>query len=249
MTDRKIALVTGANKGIGKQIAKELAQRGYLVYLGARDIGAGEAAAREIAGNTRAVRLDVTDRPSVVEAAERIGQEVGRLDALVNNAGISHAGPSGRKPQEIMETTRLGVIDVDELHTVLETNALGVVTVIQSMLPLLRQSSAPRIVNVTSSGGSFGLVTDRQHPMHGLYGAYSVSKTLMNAVTLAFAIDLEAEGIKVNAACPGLTATDLNNFSGTRTVEDGAAEPVRLATLGPDGPTGTFSDARGAVPW
>jgi NAD(P)-dependent dehydrogenase (short-subunit alcohol dehydrogenase family) len=248
MTDKAIALVTGGNKGIGKQIVKELTERGFLVYLGARNLEAGAATALEIEG-ARAIQLDVTDRASVAMAATRIANEFGRLDVLVNNAGISHAGSAGRKPQDIMATTRLRDIDLDELHSIIDTNALGVVAVVQAMLPLLKNSDAARIVNVTSSGGSFARVTDRDDPMHRLYGAYSESKTLMNAITLALAIDLEPEGISVNAVCPGLTATDLNAFSGNRTVREGASEPVRLATIGPEWPTGTFSDSHGAVPW
>jgi NAD(P)-dependent dehydrogenase (short-subunit alcohol dehydrogenase family) len=254
MHDTPVALVTGANKGIGLQIAKDLAAHGFTVLVGSRNLENGETAAKSIEGDARAVQLDVTDQASIAAAAERIRNELGRLDVLVNNAGISHAPmPDGsgtdRSPQEIAQSGRLSVASLDEIHTVFETNVFGVIAVTQSMLPLLQEAPAARVVNVASSGGSLTLNSDPTNPHRAMFGTYSASKAAANAVTVAFAADLEAAGIKVNAACPGFTATDLNFFRGTRTVQQGAREPVRLALIGPDGPTGTFSNEDGPLPW
>ena len=130
-----------------------------------------------------------------------------------------------------------------------KTNVFGVIAVTQAMLPLLREAPAARIVNVSSSGGSLTLNSNPANPHRAMFGTYSSSKTALNAITVAFAADLESAGIKVNAACPGFTATDLNNFRGTRTVQQGSREAVRLALLDANGPTGTFSDEDGRVPW
>jgi NAD(P)-dependent dehydrogenase (short-subunit alcohol dehydrogenase family) len=254
MHDRPVALVTGANKGIGLQIAKDLAANGFTVLVGSRNLENGETAAGSIEGDARAVQLDVTDLASIAAAAERIQGEMGRLDVLVNNAGISHAeGPEGaladRPLEEIVESGRLSVVSLEEVHTVFETNVFGIIAVTQALLPLLREAPAARIVNVASSGGSLTLNSDPTNRHRAMFGTYSASKAAANAVTVAFAAELESAGIKVNAACPGFTATDLNNFRGTRTVEQAAREPVRLALIGPDGPTGTFSNEDGPLPW
>jgi len=168
---------------------------------------------------------------------------------LVNNAGISHAGKPGRPLQEIAKSGRPSVVSFDDVRAVFETNVFGVIAVTQAMLPLLREAQAGRIVNVTSTSGSLTRNSDPMNWHRAMFGTYSCSKTALNAITLAFALELESVGIKVNAACPGFTATDLNNFQGTRTVEQAAREPVRLALLGRDGPTGTFSDEIGPIPW
>ena len=254
MYDKMVALITGANKGIGLQIAKDLAASGLAVIVGSRNLENGEAAARSIDGDSRAVELDVTDRASIAAAAEHIQNELGRLDVLVNNAGISHVGgPDGsrsdRPLEEIVQSGRLSVASLDEVHTVFETNVFGIIAVTQAMLPLLREAPAARIVNVASSGGSLTLNSDPTNRHRAMFGTYSASKAAANAITVAFAAELESAGIKVNAACPGFTATDLNNFRGTRTVEQAAREPVRLALIGPDGPTGTFSNEDGPLPW
>ena len=253
MHDRQVALVTGANKGIGLQVAKDLAAHGFTVLVGSRDLARGEAAAKTIAGDARALALDVTDVKSISAAAERIRGELGRLDVLVNNAGI---GRSGRQPftpdQPLAERTKAGrasVAPLDEFRAVFETNVFGVIAVTQAMLPLLREAPAGRIVNVSSGVGSLTNNSDPANPYRPMYGVYSTSKTALNAITLAFAVDLESTRIKVNAVCPGYTATDLNGFQGTRTVEQAARAPVRLALLGPDGPTGTYSDDEGVIPW
>jgi NAD(P)-dependent dehydrogenase (short-subunit alcohol dehydrogenase family) len=148
-----------------------------------------------------------------------------------------------------VQSGRLSVASLSEIHMVFETNVFGIIAVTQAMLPLLREAPAARIVNVASSGGSLSLNSDPTNPHRAMFGTYSASKAAANAVTVAFAADLEAAGIKVNAACPGFTGTDLNFFRGTRTVQQGAREPVRLALIGPDGPTGTFSNEDGPLPW
>ena len=149
-----------------------------------------------------------------------------------------------------MKSGRASVASLDEVRAVFETNVFGVIAVTQAMLPLLREAPAGRIVNVSSSTGSLTLNSDPADHRRAMFGPiYSASKTALNAITLAFALDLESTGIKVNAACPGFTATALNNFEGTRTVEQAAREAVRLAVLGPDGPTGTYSDENGPLPW
>lgn len=250
MPNKPVALVTGANKGIGLQIAKDLAEHGFTVLVGSRDLGRGQTAARSVAADARAVQLDVTDQASIAAAARQIRDELGRLDVLVNNAGIGHAGKPGRSLEEIAQSGRPSVASLDEVRAVFETNVFGVIAVTQAMLPLLRDAPAGRIVNVSSASGSLTMNADPANPRRALLGAaYSPSKTALNAITLAFAVELEPTGIKVNAAAPGFTATDFNNFKGTRSVQQAAREPVRLALLGPEGPTGTFSDEDGPLPW
>jgi len=249
MPEKPIALVTGANKGIGLQIAKDLAAHGFTVLLGSRSLEHGESAAKSIGVNAYAIQLDVTNQASIAAAAERIRNEFGRLDVLVNNAGISHAEGPGQGLEQMMNSGRMTIADLDEVRAVFETNVFGLIAVTQAMLPMLREAPAGRIVNVSSSMGSLTLSADPANHRHAMAGTYSASKTALNAITVAFAADLESTSIKVNAACPGFTATDLNNFQGTRTVEQAAREPVRLALLGEDGPTGTYSDEEGPVPW
>ncbi len=250
MHAKNVALVTGANKGIGRQIARELATRGFTVLVGSRNLAAGEAAASSIGGDARALQLDVTDPASIAAAARRIADELGRLDVLVNNAGISHAMPPGLSFEAMVAATRPSVAAIAEVRAVFETNVFGVIAVTQAMLPLLREAPAGRIVNVSSEVGSLTMRSDRTNPYRSLHSvSYVPSKTALNAITVAFANELEATRIKVNAACPGFTATDLNNFRGTRTVEQGAREAVRLALLDADGPTGGYSNEDGPLPW
>jgi NAD(P)-dependent dehydrogenase (short-subunit alcohol dehydrogenase family) len=245
-----VALVTGANKGIGLQIAKDLAERGFTVLVGLRDLERGETAAKSVGEDARAVQLDVTDQASITAAAERIRQEFGRLDVLVNNAAISHRDQPGWTLEKAAKSGRASVVSLDEVRAVFETNVFGVLAVTQAMLPLLREAPAARVVMVSSGAGSLTLNADPKNSHRALFGpSYAASKTALNAITLAFAIELESTRIKVNAASPGFVATDLNNFAGTRTVEQGAREPVRLALLGADGPTGAFSNEDGPLPW
>lgn len=250
MSNTKVALVTGANKGIGLQIAKALAARGLTVVLGCRRLGPGQDAARSIGAGARAVQLDVTDHASIGAAAQRIRSELGRLDVLVNNAGIAHAGVPGASFAEKLIAGRPSTASIAETRAIFETNVFGVIAVIQAMLPLLRESPAGRIVNVSSTVGSLTLQSDPSSPVRAIQSvSYVPSKTALNAVTVAFANELCDTNIKVNVACPGFTATELNNFRGDRSVEEGAREAVRLALLGADGPTGTFSNDDGIIPW
>lgn len=247
--EKKVALVTGANKGIGLQIAKDLAAKGLIVLVGARDLGKGEKAAASIGPNARALALDVTDKASIAAAAERIRKELGRLDILVNNAGISNAMPPGTPFQEVLAASAPSIVPIDEVRKVFEVNVFGVIALTQAMLPLLREAKSGRIVNVSSSVGSLAIMTDPKNPHPIRSVSYIPSKTALNAVTVNFANELAGTRIKVNAVCPGFVATDLNAFAGTRTVEQGARAAVRMALLDDTGPTGTFSDEDGQVPW
>jgi NAD(P)-dependent dehydrogenase (short-subunit alcohol dehydrogenase family) len=250
MQDKRVALVTGANKGIGLQIAKDLAKHGLTVLVGSRDLANGETAATRVGEHAHAIQLDVTSAASIAGAAERILKEFGRLDVLVNNAGITSVMPPGTAFEERMKTNIPSTSPLDNIRGVFETNVFGVLAVTQAMLPLLREAPAGRIVNIGSSSGSLTLNSNPDYQYRHVFGAaYSPSKTALHAISLAFALELEKTNIKVNVACPGYTATDLNSFRGTRTVEQGANEAVRLALLGPDGPTGTVSDDNGTVPW
>jgi NAD(P)-dependent dehydrogenase (short-subunit alcohol dehydrogenase family) len=244
-----IALVTGANQGVGNEIAKALAANGYIVYLGSRKPENGERAAAEIGTNAKAVQLDVTSQESIDAAIAGITHEYGRLDLLVNNAGISHAGNAPKSPEELMRTGRAVNVSLEEVRTVWETNVYGVIAVTQAALPLLRQSPAARIVNVSSGLGSLTWISDPECWARNNFGiVYAASKTALNAVTLAFALELEKEGIKVNATSPGYTATALNNFQGTDSLEVGSREPIRVA-LETEGPTGGFTGPDGKLPW
>ena len=250
MTNTKIALVTGANKGIGLQIAKELAARGLTVFLGSRRLSSGQEAAKSIGPNAHALQLDVTDQASIAAAAQHMRDGFGRLDVLVNNAGIAHAGRTDASFEEKLVGGRPSTASLAETRALFETNVFGVIAVIQAMLPLLRESAAGRIVNLSSTVGSLTLQSDPSSPVSAIQSvSYVPSKTALNAVTVAFANELQATPIKVNAVCPGFIATDLNNFRGTGSVEEGARAAVRMALLASDGPTGTFSNEEGVVPW
>ena len=251
MTENLIALVTGANQGIGLQIATDLAANGVTVLLASRNLERGAAAAQTISGDVHPIQLDVTDPASIQAAVAQAEQRFGRLDILINNAAISRAnGLESETMADYIKRSRATVISVDEVRTIWETNVFGVLSVTQAFLPLLRKSPAARIVNVSSSLGSLTL-NAAPNPYRGTFNpGYGASKSALNAITLAFAIDLEEEGIKVNAVTPGFTSTALNNYEGNETVEQGAAEAVRVALLGSEGPTATFTGSvNQAVPW
>ena len=241
MSEQRTALVTGANKGIGYEIAAGLGALGWTVGVGARDDARREAAVAKLrAGGADAfgVPLDVTDDASAAAAARLIEERTGRLDVLVNNAGIT-----GTVPQEPTK------VDPEVIRTVVETNVIGVVRVTNAMLPLLRRSPSPRIVNMSSGVGSITRQLDPAGDSGPIAAAYSPSKTFLNAVTVQYAKELAGTGILINLACPGFVATDLNGFRGTRTPEQGAAIAIRLATLPDDGPTGGYFDDDGVIPW
>ena len=241
MSESTIALVTGANKGIGYEIAAGLGALGWSVGVGARDAQRRDAAVEKLRANgvdAFGVPLDVTDDASVAAAATLVEERAGRLDVLVNNAAIT-----GGVPQE--PTT----VDPATIRTVLETNVLGVVRVTNAMLPLLRRSASPRIVMMSSGVGSLTRQTDPDGEVGPISAAYAPSKTMLNAVVIQYAKELRGTKILINAACPGYVATDLNGHRGTRTPEQGAAIAIRLATLPDDGPTGGFFEDAGVVPW
>jgi len=252
MQDKPIALITGANQGIGLQIAKDLVKHGFTVLVGSRDFERGGAAAKEIGPDAHALQLDVTDQASITAAARRVRSEFGRLDVLVNNAAISNTSKQpGQSVEEYSKLNRPSTVSLDEVRSIWETNVFGTLAVYQAMLPLLRESPAARIVNVSSGAGSLARVAEPSFPHRHIFGpGYSASKTAMNAMTLAMAIELESTGIKVNACSPGFIKTNLNAYEGTGSVEEGALEPVRLALLGPDGQTGTFTRWENeTIPW
>ncbi|WIM99358.1 SDR family oxidoreductase [Actinoplanes oblitus] len=241
MSERTIALVTGANKGIGYEIAAGLGGLGMTVGVGARDAERRDAAVAKLraAGvDAFGVPLDVTDDAGVTAAAALIEERFGRLDVLVNNAGIT-----GGMPQE---PTR---VDPEIIRTVVETNVIGVIRVTNAMLPLLRRSASPRIVNMSSTVGSLTRQSAAGDDTGPIAAAYSPSKTFLNAVTLQYAKELSDTNILINMACPGYCATDLNGFRGHRTPEQGAVAAIRLATLPDGGPTGAFFDDEGTIPW
>ena len=246
MQNKPVALVTGANQGIGLQIAKDLAAHGFTVLVGSRNFERGEAAAKGVGPDAHALQLDVTDQVSITAAAERVRKEFGRLDVLVNNAAISNTSKKpGMSVQEYAKTTRPSNVSLAEMRAVWDTNVFGVLAVYQAMLPLLREAPAARIVNVSSGVGSLTMNSDPAYAGRSNFcPVYPASKTALNALTLAMAIELESTGIKVNAVSPGFTKTNLNAYAGTETVEEGAREAVRVALLGPEGPTGTFTHAK-----
>ncbi|MEU1211516.1 SDR family oxidoreductase [Streptomyces sp. NPDC005791] len=241
MSEKKTALVTGANKGIGYEIAAGLGALGWKVGVGARDEERREAAVEKLRGagvDAFGVPLDVTDDASVAAAARLIEETAGGLDVLVNNAGITGGGP--QEPS---------TIDLARVRAAVDTNVFGVIRVTNAMLPMLRRSASPRIVNVSSSVGSLTLQTTPGAETGPVAVAYAPSKSFLNAVMIQYAKELSDTNILINAACPGFVATDLNGFRGAGTPQQGAATPIRLATLPDDGPSGRFFDDAGEVPW
>jgi NAD(P)-dependent dehydrogenase (short-subunit alcohol dehydrogenase family) len=230
------ALITGANKGIGYEIAAGLGALGWRVGVGARDDTRREEAVEKLraaGADAFGVPLDVTDDASVAAAAASLE----RLDVLVNNAGVT-----GGVPQE---PTR---VSIDTMRAAVEVNVYGVVRVTNAMLPLLRRSAHPRIVTMSSGVGSLTRQTSGGET-GPIAAAYSPSKTFLNAVTVQYVKELADTDIKINLACPGYVATDLNGFRGVRTPQQGAAIAIRLATLPDDGPTGGYFEDAGSIPW
>jgi NAD(P)-dependent dehydrogenase (short-subunit alcohol dehydrogenase family) len=240
---RKVALVTGGNKGIGFAVGRQLGRAGMLVLLGARNQNLGDAAAARLrdedGSEARSILLDLSNRGTITSAAKLIAFEYGHLDVLVNNAGI--ADPADGPP---------GSADMAAVRRVFETNFFATLEVTQAMLPLVRNSEAGRIVNVSSGLGSLTYNGDPHWEFASVKRmGYCGSKAALNMMTVQLAYELRDTPIKVNAANPGFTATDLNQHRGTQTAEEGAAETVRLALLPADGPTGGFFERFGGNPW
>jgi len=230
----KTALITGANKSIGFEAARQLLQQGYQVYLGSRNADKGQQAVDQLRAEgltqVELLVIDVTDSASIAAARAALGQKTAVLDVLINNAGIL-----GGMVQPALTSS------IDMIKEVYNTNVFGVIEVTQAFIDLLRQSPAPRIVNVTSGLGSLTLHTDPSWKYYAVKGAaYQPSKAALNAYTIMLAYELRDTPFKVNAVDPGYTATDFNHHSGPGTVEDAAARLVKAATLGPDGPTSQF---------
>lgn len=244
-----VALISGANRGIGLQVGKELAAEGFTVLVGSRNPERGARAAAEIGPDAVAIRLDVTDGASIGSAVDRVGADFGRLDLLVNNAGVSFLGDQSTPLPERARTGLLTNATLESVRQIYEINVFGVIALTQAFLPLLRATEGSSVVNVGSGGGSLAANSDPDNPHRRMFGAYSASKTALHAVSLAFATALEPEDIAVNTVDPGMTATALNDFQGTKSVEDGAAHIVEVALRGSDGPTGTFTSDEGPVPW
>jgi NAD(P)-dependent dehydrogenase (short-subunit alcohol dehydrogenase family) len=232
----KIALITGANKGIGFETARQLGSQGMTVLAGARDDKRGRAAEdalRQAGIDAHFVQLDVTDATSIHHAAARIEAEFGRLDVLVNNAGTASVARRGAPPSQT---------SLDDMRAVYEINVFGAVAVTNAMLPLLRRAPGARIVNVSSEVGSITSQSDPASPLSQMPASaqYPSSKAALNMLTAMYAKELRDTPIKVNAANPGYTATDFNDHRGFRTAAEGAEPSVYLATLPDDGPSGTL---------
>ncbi|QHC62706.1 SDR family NAD(P)-dependent oxidoreductase [Rathayibacter festucae] len=237
----KLALVTGGNKGIGLAIARGLAWKGFTVLLGARSVDAGRDAAGTLDGDVRPVLLDVTRQDHVDALAARVAEEFGRLDVLVNNAGVNTLTfhPMDHLPTPTEET-------VDDIRSVYEVNVFAVVRMMTAFLPLLTRAEDGRVVNITSKRGSLG----EEGAWVGQPSmAYSSSKTALNALTVHYAREFAATTLKINGAAPGHVATDFNDFRGSRTPDEGAAVAVRLATLPADGPTGAVFEDDHRLAW
>ena len=239
----KIALVTGANKGIGFETAKKMAELGHYIYLGCRDLNLGQKAVDRLheigLTNTEKIQIDLTKSETIIKAKETIESKSGHLDILVNNAGIL-----GTVPQPAVSTS------VEEIRRIFDTNFFGTVEVTQEFLPLLKKSEAGRIVNVTSDLSSLTLHNDPTWKYYPFKSAgYSVSKTALNSYTIMLAFGLKESNIKVNAVNPGHTATDFNNHRGDKKPEETAGIIVKYATIGNDGPNGEFLNADGQMPW
>jgi NAD(P)-dependent dehydrogenase (short-subunit alcohol dehydrogenase family) len=237
----KVALVTGGNKGIGLAIVRGLAAQGYTVLLGSRSLERGADVAAGVDGDVHAVLLDVTSQGEIDALAVQVDAECGRLDVLVNNAGVNTLDfhPMDHLPKPTEET-------VDDIRNVYEVNVFGVVRMMNAFLPLLMKADEPRVVNVTSKRGSIG----EEGAWVGQPSmVYSSSKTALNALTVHYAREFAETKLKINGAAPGHVATDFNNFRGTRTPDEGAVVAVRLANLDADGPTGAVFEDDTRLAW
>jgi NAD(P)-dependent dehydrogenase (short-subunit alcohol dehydrogenase family) len=244
----KSALVTGANKSIGLEVARQLAQKGIYIYLGSRNLENGRAAVNELLAkglsNVEAIQLDITDNESIKNARKEIGKKTKTLDILINNAGIY-----GGYPQGALDTT------IDQFRAAYDANVYGVVRVTQAFIDLLKKSSEPRIVNVSSSQGSLTLHSDPSYKYYDYKGAaYLSSKSAMNMYTVVLAYELKGGNFKINAVCPGYTKTDFNGHRGTGTLEIAGKRIIKYALIDKDGPTGKFfseenNPETGEVPW
>jgi NAD(P)-dependent dehydrogenase (short-subunit alcohol dehydrogenase family) len=230
--ERRVALVSGGNRGIGREVARQLAELGYSVVIGSRDPARGNEVAGELGGHVTALQLDVTDPESIERCIGAIRDEFGRLDVLVNNAGIIGGGWS----------TSAVDIDLDEVRDVLDTNLFGAWQLTQAALPLMRRNGYGRVVNISSGMGQLS-------DMGGHSPSYRVSKTGLNALTRMLTAELGDENILVNSVCPGWVRTDMGGRNASRSVAKGAETPVWLATLPDDGPRGGFFRDRKPIPW
>jgi NAD(P)-dependent dehydrogenase (short-subunit alcohol dehydrogenase family) len=242
---KKIALISGANKGIGFETARQLGKLGYTVLLGSRDAMKGEIAARQLRGDgidARVVKLDVRKQSDIDAAAKMIEAEFGKLDALVNNAGVME-----EKSWTVNSTS---ATDMSKLRSTFETNVFAVVAVTQAMMPLLKKAEAARIVNVSSILGSVSLQATQGSPTYSTkLFAYNASKAALNVFTISLAHELRGTKIKVNSAHPGWVKTDLGGSAAPMDVAEGAKTEVELATLPEDGPTGGFFHNGKAIAW
>lgn len=243
MTTQKVAFITGANKGIGNEVARQLLSAGFTVLLGARDRQRGQTAVEKLradASDVHFVHIDVTDDQSIKQASATTANHWRKVDVLINNAGVNY---------EFAAKTRPASMEVDILKDTFQTNVFGAFAVIHYFLPLLRQAEAARIINVSSSLGSLASVSDPSNIFYGLNtAAYNASKTALNALTIALAKDLSEEQISVNSICPGWVQTEMGTDAAPRTVKQGAAIIVKLATMDAP-PTGKFLDEDREIPW
>jgi NAD(P)-dependent dehydrogenase (short-subunit alcohol dehydrogenase family) len=243
-TEKKVALISGANKGIGFETARQLGKQGIKVILGARDLAKGQAAAEQLKKegiDARAVKLDVVKPADVNAVADLIEKEFGKLDILVNNAGVMTEAIGGNTTTTVSEKA---------LRETFETNFFSVISVTHALLPLLKKSDAGRIVNVSSILGSLTLHATEGSPIYEAKAlAYDSSKAALNAYTIHLAHELKGTKIKVNSAHPGWVKTDMGTDAAPMEIVDGAKTEVQLATLGPDGPTGGFFHMGEAVSW
>ncbi|HUX61192.1 MAG TPA: SDR family NAD(P)-dependent oxidoreductase [Ignavibacteriaceae bacterium] len=237
----KKVLITGANKGIGFETAKQMAQLDYFVYMGSRDRSKGLDAINKLKdlgiSNVEFIEIDVTNINSIKQARQELENKIEALDVLINNAGIS-----GGLHQNI------SAVDIEDLRKVFETNFFGAVQTTQQFIPLLKKSNVPVVVNVSSELGSLTTHNSTLNPNYKIYDAYSISKTALNAFTVMLANELKNLGFRINSVSPGYTATDLNQFKGTQTVEQGAKSIVKYATLDNEGVTGKFFREE-ELPW